>query len=97
MAARILFGKSTLDLLVPCFASIQNLSHVYYVAFANIECTRALRYVLKNKETGDVFFVVVFHLVPKEDVDKENLTGGETKEEKKEGGEGFQPKDDDLD
>lgn len=30
------------------------------------------RYVLKNKETGDVFFVVVFTLVPKENVEKDD-------------------------
>ena len=61
---------------------------------------RVSRYVLKNKDTGDVFFVVVFHLVPKEDLEKENTANGETKdrkEEKMEGEKGFQPKDDDLD
>ena len=36
-----------------------------------IRRTHDLRYVLKNKETGDVFFVVVFTLVLKEDVEKE--------------------------
>lgn len=29
----------------------------------------SLRYVLKNKDTGDVYFVVVFTLVPREDVE----------------------------
>ncbi|MCJ1296012.1 hypothetical protein MMC34_007577 [Xylographa carneopallida] len=61
-----------------------------------------LRYVMKNKSTGDVFFVVVFTLVPKEDAEKDGAgvttaasdgiakTGDDKKEE-------YQPKDDDLD
>ena len=48
-----------------------------------------LRYVLKNKETGDVFFVVVFTLVLKEDLEKEEAAqkskGTETKPESREG------------
>lgn len=30
-----------------------------------------LRYVLKNKDTGDVFFVVVFTLILEEDLEKQ--------------------------
>ncbi|MCJ1319226.1 hypothetical protein MMC15_004561 [Xylographa vitiligo] len=60
-----------------------------------------LRYVMKNKSTGDVFFVVVFTLVPKEDAEKESpattatasSAAAEQGDEKKE----YQPKDDDLD
>ena len=56
------------------------------------------RYVLKNKDTGDVFFVVVFALVLKEDVEKEEAAekgkemAGSTRKE-----EAFEPKADDLD
>ena len=39
-------------------------------AAADTRRTHDLRYVLKNKDTGDVFFVVVFTLVLKEDVEK---------------------------
>lgn len=39
-----------------------------------------LRYTLKDRSTGEVFFVVVFTLIPKEDVEKEKE--GESKEEK---------------
>lgn len=43
--------------------------------------SHTLRYVLKNKETGDVIFVVCFTLFLKEDVDeegniKEGVEGG---------------------
>ncbi|MCJ1405638.1 hypothetical protein MMC11_008867 [Xylographa trunciseda] len=59
-----------------------------------------LRYVMKNKSTGDVFFVVVFTLVPKEDAEKESATptdGGEKAQQGGEKKEEYQPKDDDLD
>lgn len=36
-----------------------------------IRRTHELRYVLKDKDTGDVYFVVVFTLLLKEDVEKE--------------------------
>ena len=66
----------------------------------------SLRYVLKNKESGEVCFVVVFTLLHKEDVEKEDREAVERKEEgikKKEVdvekvGEGdFEPRDDDVD
>ncbi|KAI9706502.1 MAG: hypothetical protein M1836_003508 [Candelina mexicana] len=64
-----------------------------------------LRYVLKNRTTGDVYLVVLFTLVPKEDAEKE----GTSNTSKAKGGEGdakietkgkqdeFQPQEDDLD
>jgi len=58
-----------------------------------------LRYTLKNRSTGDVFFVVVFTLVPKEDAEKENpaaVAGKKPEGEGKKEGE-FEPKEDDLD
>ena len=73
-----------------------------------IRRTHELRYVLKNKETGDVYFVVVFTLLLREDVEKE-----EAEEAQKKGNSnasqsghkgdaamakgGFQPSADDLD
>ena len=39
------------------------------------------RYVLKNKDTGDVLFVVVFTLVKKEDVDKDEVKKAEEAQE----------------
>lgn len=69
--------------------------------------------MLKNKDTGEVYFVVVFALIPRDQVDKKGegalmgslkggLRGGVATEEKKtrsDGGglEEFQPKADDLD
>ena len=41
--------------------------------------THDLRYVLKNKDTGDVFFVVVFTLVLREDIEKEEAEAGVSK------------------
>ena len=58
---------------------------------------------MKNKSTGDVFFVVVFTLVPKEDAEKESaaatgIASGEMAADQGEGKkEEYQPKDDDLD
>lgn len=86
--------------LVPRFASMLRLARMLMKVRPLMMDIRVSRYVLKNKDTGDVFFVVVFHLVPKEELEKENTANGETKdtkEEKMEGEEGFQPKDDDLD
>lgn len=69
--------------------------------------------MLKNKDTGEVYFVVVFALIPRDQVDKQeeggsmespkgSLRGGEATGEKKTrsdvgGQEEFQPKADDLD
>lgn len=71
------------------------------------------RYVLKNKDTGEVCFVVVFALTTRDQVSereegqpmespKEGLRGAVSTEEKKirtdgEGQEEFQPKAEDLD
>ena len=63
---------------------------------------------MKNRDTGDVFFVVVFTLVPKEEADKEDefTLGSKPESESKgtladwQGGKeegNFQPRDDDLD
>ncbi|KAL8714621.1 MAG: hypothetical protein Q9220_001569 [cf. Caloplaca sp. 1 TL-2023] len=61
-----------------------------------------LRYVLKDKDTGEVLFVVVFTLLPKEEVEAEEAGKGQIG--KPAGGEigglgegGFEPKADDLD
>ena len=68
--------------------------------------SHSLRYVMKNKDTGDVLFVVVFTLVPKEEEALEREAGDEEENEeveakdgdKGEKGEGgFEPKEDDLD
>lgn len=53
------------------------------------------RYVLKNRDTGDVLFVVVFTLVPKEDVEENDLVGKNGKKAKT--NDAYEPKDDDLD
>lgn len=37
----------------------------------------ALSYVLKNKDTGDVLFVVVFTLLKKDELDKEEVQNAE--------------------
>ena len=37
-----------------------------------------LRYVLKNKETGDVLFVVIFTLLSKDKVDQDEVKKAET-------------------
>ena len=63
---------------------------------------------MKDKVTGDVLFVVVFTLIPKEEVEKKEKAAasetskGETKDENEtkrntKGDEGFEPKADDLD
>ncbi len=62
----------------------------------------SLRYVLKNKETDEVYFVVVFTLLHKDDVDEGEVKGLEAKEggmhgKMADGGGGFQPGDDDVD
>ena len=72
----------------------------------------SLRYVLKSKESGEVCFVVVFTLLHKEDVEKEDREAVERKEESietmKEGVKGkagdktgdevnFEPREDDVD
>jgi len=64
----------------------------------------SLRYTLKNQKTGDVFFVVVFTLVPEDVVDKEDAedtakADGQKASEANEGHAepGFEPKADDLD
>ncbi|MCJ1471925.1 hypothetical protein MMC13_000566 [Lambiella insularis] len=60
----------------------------------------SLRYVLKHRSTSEVFFVVVFTLVPKEDVEKEGAAvSQEGKKVENEGRkqEEYQPKDDDVD
>lgn len=53
------------------------------------------RYVLKNKDTGDVYFVVLFSLVPRQTVQSEE----EAEQGKQEGKSEveFEPKEDDLD
>ena len=61
------------------------------------------RYVLKNKETGDVLFVVVFTLLHKEDADKEAASIApqkateKTKGTETKGESDFEPTADDLD
>ena len=66
------------------------------------------RYVMKNTTTNEVLFVVVFTLLHKEDVDKEEAEGaegskpdktGESKEDgtRHEGEKNFEPRSDDLD
>ena len=62
---------------------------------------------MKNKETGDVLFVVVFTLIPKGESEEEKMaTSGATKtksnkgneaNEGSKGEEGFEPKAEDLD
>ena len=72
--------------------------------------SHSLRYVMKNKDTGDVLFVVVFTLVPKEEGEAAERGDGEEEEreekeevEAKDGDEdgkgkgGFEPTEDDLD
>lgn len=67
-----------------------------------------VRYVLKVKDTDEVLFVVVFCLLHKEDVEKEeaqsgkggentSTTGQDTRAARHEGEEDFQPEADDLD
>ena len=66
----------------------------------------SLRYVLKSKYTNDVYFVVVFTLLHKEDVDEEDgkavdakevgMDGKVGKSETREDG-GFEPGEDDVD
>ena len=65
-----------------------------------------LRYVLKDRETGNVFFVVLFTLVHKDDVEKEEAEaktkmpeGHKAADESKDKAQevAFEPKDDDLD
>lgn len=67
-----------------------------------------IRYVLKIEDTDEVLFVVVFSLLHKEDVEKEEtelkqkdedtkVTSQETEEGRHEGEKDFQPEADDLD
>ena len=62
--------------------------------------------MLKNKDNGEVLFVVVFSLIKKKDVENEGGeeeeeakgTHGEEKDDERHEGEAtFQPRDDDLD
>ena len=70
-----------------------------------IRRTHELRYVLKNKEIGDVYFVVVFTMLLREDVEKQEAeeaqrTSRPSASEGKAGHqdpETFQPSADDLD
>ena len=77
----------------------------YPVFFMLFICTR---YVLKNKDTDEVLFVVVFSLLHKEDVEKEEaeskrnsentkMTNPETLGVRHEGEKEFEPEVDDLD
>ncbi|KAI9762774.1 MAG: hypothetical protein M4579_000126 [Chaenotheca gracillima] len=63
--------------------------------------SHSVRYVLKNKETSEVYFVLVFALVPIEEAEKEKSkeekSDGKTAEKTAEGGKSFEPRDDDLD
>ncbi|MCJ1373396.1 hypothetical protein MMC20_004624 [Loxospora ochrophaea] len=59
--------------------------------------TDSLRYVMKNKETGDVFFVVVFTLVQKEDVEKVEALAAKENKEKSLKEEEYEPSADDVD
>ena len=63
---------------------------------------------MKNRDTGDVFFVVIFTLIPKEELDKEDEatlsskleSGSKGASNDRQGGNEeakFQPKEDDLD
>ncbi|KAL8736322.1 MAG: hypothetical protein Q9181_002500 [Wetmoreana brouardii] len=61
-----------------------------------------LRYVLKDKDTGEVLFVVVFTLLPKEQIDKEDTMTSQprksgTAEYSGQADKDFEPKADDLD
>lgn len=63
--------------------------------------------MLKNKDTGEVYFVVVFALIPRDQADQrregasteDSKGAAEEKKARSDGGglEGFQPKADDLD
>ena len=66
------------------------------------------RYVLKIKDTDEILFVVVFSLLHKEDVEREEaeaknegdgagITSQETQGSRHEGEKSFEPKPDDLD
>lgn len=67
--------------------------------------THELRYTLKDTVTGDVYFVVVFTLILREDVEKEEAQEGEKYKNTKEpeaasaapATSDFQPSADDLD
>jgi len=59
--------------------------------------SHTLSYVLKNRDTGDVFFVVVFTLVPKGDVEKEEGLLAPKGEGDGKGGKAYEPADDDVD
>ena len=52
---------------------------------------------MKNKETGDVFFVVVFTLVQKEDVEKVEALAAKENKEKSLKEEEYEPSADDVD
>lgn len=63
-----------------------------------------LRYVMKNKDTGEVLFVVVFRLLHREEVEREDLEAakkgklmGTEDSGRHEGEETFKPEADDLD
>ncbi|KAL8748464.1 MAG: hypothetical protein Q9184_007287, partial [Pyrenodesmia sp. 2 TL-2023] len=56
------------------------------------------RYVLKNKDTGEVLFVVVFTLLPKEQVEEAaKITESSHQGAATSGGQEYEPKADDLD
>ena len=61
--------------------------------------SRSLRYVLKNRESGDVFFVVVFTLLRLEEVEKleAEMKGDRDTVEGRPEGETFEPREDDVD
>lgn len=65
-----------------------------------------MRYVLKNKVTGEVLFVVVFSLLKKADIEKEEAeaeAAGKPMDrraedfDRHEGGDNFEPNKDDVD
>lgn len=82
-----------------------------YLTFASLPVSLCLlsRYVLKNNDTDEVLFVVVFTLLKKVDVEKDEASGkvadepekvGEMEDRNKsrhEGEERFEPEADDLD
>ncbi len=59
-----------------------------------------LRYVLKNRDTGEIYFVVVFTMLSKDEVeDEEERAQGGVKDEGTGGpdGDAFEPQPDDVD
>ena len=71
-----------------------------------IRRSHELRYVLKNKETGDVYFVVVLTMLLREDIEKQEAeeeqrksgaSAGKSETRPPQDSENFQPSADDLD